>query len=284
MDPNTTGVAAQRFDLLNGLPAGTTVHSFENIMGYFNKTRAHKNALFHDKTNNEYLVFTDAPANEFQRFKDSESQAVKHARWLYFWSTGILIMKFGNGMHDYSCALTTFPGFVYVNIRDMDFQREVRIRPTIVHYGDISKRFDACWSPLNDLSQRTLVMEMGLSESKPQLDLQAIHWLIAAESPVQVVFTMELNREKEEIVLRKWERPDTGSFRRSLRNTSSPEQLVTGEVTISHENKVGVASSAMELPFSKIVGRDPDPNKPHERDFLIPKADLGILAEHVWMG
>lgn len=125
-------------------------------------------------------------------------------------------MKLGNGMHDYPCALATFPGFVYDNIHDMDLRREVGIRPTMVRYGDISKRFDACWSPLNDRSQRTLVMKMGLSESKPQLDLQAIHWLTAAESPVQVVLTMGLNKEKEEIVLRKWERPDTGNFRRSI--------------------------------------------------------------------
>lgn len=80
MDPDTTGVAAKRFELLKGLPAGTTVHHFENIMGFFNKTRAHKNAMFHDKTYNEYLVFTDVPANEFKRIEESESQVIKHAR------------------------------------------------------------------------------------------------------------------------------------------------------------------------------------------------------------
>ncbi|EFR02849.1 hypothetical protein MGYG_05850 [Nannizzia gypsea CBS 118893] len=130
----------------------------------------------------------------------------------------------------------------------------------------------------NDMQWPTLAVEVGLSESKNKLAIDAQGWLEAEGSRTCVVITAKLERDTPRITFGRWEL-DFPPFRPITRNYQ-PIGSIKQEVIATHEGGVTRVSGDMTIPFEKICGR---PRQgPMEADIIIGRAAFKEISERSW--
>lgn len=176
-----------------------------------------------------------------------------------------------------------------MSLMGLRWEMDTLITP-IISIGDWYRVAGCCWSPAgNDTS---LILEVGLSESSEELANIAKGWLETPGSTVQMVVTIDINRDEARVRITLWELGTTMAQSPSTRRAAAIEiSRLNGETVVVGEqypdschnrfdNGESFPTTELVLPFEKIVGRSPE--EWFEKDFRIYKVELEHLAELVW--
>ncbi|CAG8919150.1 unnamed protein product [Penicillium salamii] len=247
-------------------------------------------ALQHNETQNQYLVFTSVPSIQASRLSDERSRTSKYCRFFFNAETGILIAKImPNFVHDF--AIRSFEKVIDFELHTIQVHRHIRsFGSATTKIGNWTKEADACWAPVETDARLSFVVEIGLPESTQHLALDAHGWLESDSPSVNLVVTISIKRNTPEILLRQWE---LGPRQSGVVKRSSPRSAhctsflklsrtnnttsVTGE---SYIDGITTTTTHLDLPFNKIVNRPP--RQPPERDLVIPEQELRSFAEDIW--
>lgn len=249
-----------------------------------------RQALQQRKTHDQYLLFTSVPKAEFSSLSEDLSQASKFCRFSYNSETGTLVTKV-MPTPEHEIAAATFQNLIFLELHAMDLDDEVDTLNTMtVTIGSWKKQADCCWAPASQSTALSLVAEVGLSESSQKLAIDARGWLEISTLSVQLVITIEINRQTPEVIIHRWElRPrqyplSTRSSPFSARRTATLKLSHTNNATSvtgeSQTDNTTTTVTQLDLPFEKVVGRPPNP--PHERDFVISEQQLRKFGEKIW--
>lgn len=173
-----------------------------------------------------------------------------------------------------------FDGTMLRKLQDADWISSMHpLRASRVQYGNLVKEPDASWAP-KSLKTPTIVLEIGLSESKNHLAIVAQAWLEADGSKTNMVITVKISRRKPLIVLSKWEKIMSASrpMTRSYRNLMVASK--TAEISIYHQDSRTKATGNLVISAEKMLGR---PSSTGEAaDITFTHQDLETMAEEAW--
>ncbi|KAJ5226216.1 hypothetical protein N7468_007441 [Penicillium chermesinum] len=263
----------------------TTGKSLQRSMEY------RRQALYEDRTRDQYLVFTSVPAAQACRLSDERSETSKYCRLFFNTKTGTLIAKV-RPENVYELAIRSFDMLVFYALHAMNVHDDVVASGSVtVDVGNWTMEADSCFAPASGNLDLSFCMVIGLSESERKLALHARGWLETYSSSVKVVVTISLKREYPDIILYRWELVAPrgyGVLPRSSRLLARPTAFVqisrtddTTSVTgASYTNGRTTTTTQLDLPFEKVVGRPP--HGPLERDLVIPEQELRKFAEQIW--
>ncbi|CAG8888512.1 unnamed protein product [Penicillium egyptiacum] len=227
-----------------------------------------------------------SPPAQFSRLTDDRSRTSKYCRFSFNTETGLLIAKvLPKPAHE--LAIRLFDSLMTLRLHDMHVHDEVLpFGSTTVEAGKWKKEADSSWAPAST-NMPSFVVEVGLSESKPQLARDAHGWLTHSSSVI--VVTISIKRNAPDIILCRWEVvPRAGVHTRSsplsprctavlkLSRTDN-RTSVRGE---SYTNGTTTTTIQLDLPFHKVAGHPP--HRPSERDIVIHTGELRHFAEHIW--
>lgn len=264
-------------------------HTFTDQRAFLQLLKTQQQALIADKTREQFLIVISVPEAEFPRLAD-EANGLP-ARLSYHRKTGMIIAKIIPGI-DQDFAVETFRGSIgtQINIMGLRWEMDTFITLTI-SIGAWYRVADCCWSPVGQNPK--LVLEAGLSESYDKLASTAKCWLETLGTSVQMVVTININKDEAKILITLWECGISASAQLpSTRRTAvieisrlNDETVVFGERNPdicynSPDEKESFPITDLVLPFEKVVGRPSE--EWFERDFKVHKVELEHLAEEVW--
>ncbi|KAL3456198.1 hypothetical protein BJX64DRAFT_294305 [Aspergillus heterothallicus] len=138
---------------------------------------------------------------------------------------------------------------------------------------------DLAWQPMHidpgrNYNWPTMVLEVALSESQAKLQSDVRWWFLAPppDGVVNILLTLRIARDKEEIVIDKWERSvphDRGHL----------EQRVVVSRTRRTGN-ISIQGSPLVIGFEKLFLRPP--LTPDEVDLQLDDWKLQFIAERIW--
>ncbi|KAL2864452.1 uncharacterized protein BJX67DRAFT_220253 [Aspergillus lucknowensis] len=141
------------------------------------------------------------------------------------------------------------------------------------------KQADTAWQPMRIIPGRdyhwpTMVLEVALSERRSKLQSDIRWWFRAPPQAgaVSIVLTLRINRNKEEIIIDKWERstaPDRGHLKQRVVVSRSQR---AGNITID--------GAPLIIGFNNVFLRPP--LTPEEVDLQLDDEKLEFIAEMIW--
>lgn len=136
---------------------------------------------------------------------------------------------------------------------------------------NLVKEPDRSWGPAA-VHYPTCVLEVGLSESLRQLDLDAKHWIENELSHVTQVVTVKIYPRRYEIIFAIW------------RRTASRRAEKDDEIYVElHEGRPIVRNNRhLHLSFEQIFERPPTSGTA-ESDIIFTARELGSMARRVWL-
>ncbi|KAN0074148.1 hypothetical protein V8E54_008085 [Elaphomyces granulatus] len=241
----------------------------------------HLFALEKNKTSQQYMLFSNVPPEITEKVnKDFQASA----RFSYNAFTRTLIIKMVLPEHE--IASIEFEHFIYDELKRMNVWKEINSCGIIkVKLGNWIKQADQCWAPPRQKPVKPfMILEVGLSQSRNQLARDAHGWLESPGTSVRLAITMNINRQRPEILITPWKpcpKPChvvTRAASQERINLATPSEVVT----ITRPNNITTVSSDITLPFKAVMGREPRPHTA-ETDFNITKEQLKDLAERIWV-
>lgn len=285
MDQKTLTKKLDEDIYLRDLPLDTGKHVYTGLdeFWYFIDM---ENAQFNDPgsgRSSEYVVFLNVSNETFTQDFDI---AIHKSSWQLFNShnpsTEILVVKMATTREH------EIPHSRLANLLIMKLTWMNGANLSLVMYGAAQvetpsrrKKPDVQFAPRKLPQGRsrqwpTLVMETGYSESKPQLDRDAMWWIKESKGDVKVAVTIAVNRRKPEIVFRRWGPARTGQL----------EPVLQQSVVVSKtrgQSEVNVSNGPLVIPFSELFLRQPvEANS--EGDIIFTDEELEDLAQEEWEG
>jgi hypothetical protein len=207
-------------------------HTLTDHTAFLQLLKTQKQALHVDKTREQFLVVKSVPEAEFSQLAD---EATKLPVLLsYHRKKGTLLAKIIPGI-DQHFAVNAFRGSIgtQVSLMGLRWELDTLITPTI-SIGDWYRVADCCWSPAG--KNPSLVLEVGLSESSEKLASTAKGWLGTPGSSVQMVVTIDINRDKARVLITLWELGTTMAQSPSTRRAAAIEaSRLNGETVVVGE-------------------------------------------------
>lgn len=237
-------------------------------------------ALQGKTTNNQYLVFTDVPKHIHAQLTEKTSRLTKTSRLKYNNNGTLIIKVMPEPVHE--VAAGNFDRYITAALDTMGVGQELdALRSTTVEIGSFKKEADAAWGPRGRDTILNLILEIGLSESRPHLSMDARGWLETPTSTVQVAVLVGINRTQPEIEIRRFELAPPRRYHVATR--ASPDSAIcTQAIRVHRVNGTTVVNGgALVLPFDKVLGRPP--RTPAEGNITISVADLQFYAEGIWL-
>ena len=273
----TSGTSQDSFD---ELAKNAQVIQFKSIGDVTKRLNDCHMALLGDRTREQFLFFAGVPESVVTKLSDEASRPSKLSRVLYSPKTSTLVLKVVPGP-DHEIATRELSSEILLQLNQMNVLHEIdEFGSSTVRIGDRVKEADMSWAPSGQTGQLSTVVETGLSESSRRLALNARGWLETAGSTVELVVTLDLNRDAPQMAVKRWElhpRPPFPATRNAPEAMASTVQTIT--VSRGSTSTTSVSDS-LTLPFAKFVGRDP--NNSDETDLVIGKQALARMAERVW--
>jgi hypothetical protein len=226
---------------------------------------------------------------EFENLSDDESSTSKICRFTYDLDTKILICKVMPSQA-YERAIKFFDLLITLELHTMSLHKSVlNDGAARVEIGSWRKEADSCWRPRGTTGKLSLVLEMGMFETKAHLAIVARAW-VETES-AKLVVTVHINRTKPEITLKLWNLVPSPAFsplRQPPSLTASYTQsisLIRTEAGTTVSGKVlkngeWTATTSLEISFIDMMGRLPA--SPLERNIVLSEESLVELAEVIW--
>lgn len=252
---------------------------FTSLQSLRRRLNDRREALEKDTTRNQYLVFSNVSESIASNLSDDSCPVSKFARLSYNVTTEILLVKI-MPRPEHEVASLAFLLCIEDEIRAMNLGDEIEaVGSATIQIGNWRKEADQSWAPPARDTRLSMILEIGLSESARKLAQDSRGWLETAGSTIQVVITMNIDRNRPQITVRHWE---LGPRLSTTVTCGSPQSAhCVNEITITRANTTTTVSGDLTLPFRKIVGRVRNPSS-SERDFFIAQTKLERVAEKVW--
>ncbi|KAF7718704.1 Uncharacterized protein PECH_001485 [Penicillium ucsense] len=230
-----------------------------------------------------YAKFTNVPADiAKQKFR-------KGCQQLYDAATQLLIVTVPGLAHD--TAVGKFTWFFTTSCQTAGIELVIPTSSARVHGVQGYKEPDGSWSPEEVPTGRnpiwpSVVLEVGLSESRRKLRADAAWWLANANSAgqVNVVILISINRAVAEIIFESvvLEQPPThlrGGRKQSRLQTRQSIKVTRPPGGTSQPITTVPSTLPFTITFEEIMCRSPIPP---EADMAIPIAALEGIARNVW--
>ncbi|RDW78885.1 uncharacterized protein DSM5745_05737 [Aspergillus mulundensis] len=239
----------------------------------------------------EWFLLEGLPRDAFeQHFCLAETSPFRN--WsAYSSSLNRLVARMPREAHE--IATSTFLELITEAQIAMGLRRSLRsLLATTAYQGGDAKQADNAWIPAHTPIGRrrtrfdqinadpaqgrpwpSAVLEVGLSDSESERKLKGDvrWWLRASSAEVRLVFTININRTRPELVIESWvPHPHRDGGR--LDSTVTIEKDEDGRVT--------VRGAPLVISFERLFLRAPDGER--EGDIEIEEGDLQDLAEAVW--
>ncbi|KAL4784101.1 hypothetical protein BJX76DRAFT_367850 [Aspergillus varians] len=261
------------------------------IPGLFIPTHAHTGLLKYDGypsfvASLQRNLYTGCEVLEFSG--SDSNRPLKSAKFSYNFLTKLLIIKMPGLAHETLTGL--FKAMIDKQLVTMGVFDELvpRASPMAV-MGNWAKEPNACWAPesTDDLS---VVLEVGASESAPQLAIDARGWLETPGTTVKICITIDLGPENN-LTIDMW-RLGRRVYTVSSRNLPSPAirmqhvKILHGETGPEiHGWKIDQSTGAIptheiRLDFTTFVGRPAVTD--FEQDIVIDRNRLIKFANKFW--
>lgn len=225
-----------------------------------------QHSLLHDENPlSQYLRFSGVSKPQFEEIASDES-SLKFTRLDYDHSCQSLIVKIMPGF-SHECIAARICDDITFQIRQMGLRHQTcRGGATAIQLLTRTKEPDNCWfiSPLDP--QPTVVVELGVSESARQLELDARWWIEAAGAVDKTVMTINVNRLRSKLHFIIWKRP----------KDSNPHDLPprNGDAfRVYKEQSITIECDQQSMPHLTGVRNDPVTGSIEEIDHL--RLELG---------
>ncbi|ODM16824.1 hypothetical protein SI65_07789 [Aspergillus cristatus] len=259
-------------------------HTFTDQTAFLQLLKTQQQDLLAEKTREQFLIVKSVLEAEFPRLADGATKLP--SRLSYHRKTGTLIAKIIPGLYR-DFAVETFRGSIgtQINLMGLRWEMDTSITPTI-SIGDWYRVADCCWSPAGQ--NPSLFLEVGLLESSGRLASTAKGWLEIPGSTVQMVVTIDINKDEARVLITLWELGTTFAQPPSTRRAATIEIFRLNDKTVvvgddcynSPDEEESIPITDLVLPFEKVVGRPSE--EWLERDFRVHKVELEHLAEGIW--
>jgi hypothetical protein len=269
------------------LPPQTPIIPFTTKDEATSRAEIHADALEDGHLKGQYLVFTNVPQSAMDYWCWSDKGVLHSGRFNYSKASQIMVLKIPKPdiLHEVLCAWD----HVW-HLKEYDiglYEKENRDEYYIFHgylsqliFVDMIKQTDRYYrtGPLRG-GGCTVVIEAGLPCAEARLDFDARRWLEAEGGNVSMAVAVVVWEVLERIVVKTWEYVGTET---GEEEKGKGEIACTQEVVIRRRNGKTVSTGGMRFPFKTIFGREPDPNKPVERDIVLEESDLVRVGKRAW--
>ncbi|EPS29982.1 hypothetical protein PDE_04932 [Penicillium oxalicum 114-2] len=230
-----------------------------------------------------YAKFTNVPPDV------AEKKFRKGCRQLYDAATRLLIVTVLGLAHH--TAAGTFAWFFTISCQTARIELVAPTASARVYGAQGYKEPDGSWSPEEVPAGRnpiwpSVVLEVGLSESRRKLRADAAWWLTNSAGQVNVVILIFINRAVAEIVFESvvLQQPPTSLDLRSGRRQCQLETRQSITVTrppggVNQPITTSPDTLPFTITFEELMCRSP---LPPEADMAIPIAALEGIARNVW--
>ncbi|PGH35893.1 hypothetical protein GX50_01218 [[Emmonsia] crescens] len=266
-----------RGEFLQDLPPSTSEYEFKGVKDILQKSEYEYSLLEHDPTKGQFTVFNNVPPEPID---SGNTEAIGHLFSSYHTSLKILIIK-----------IPLRPHQVLAREFDLLLVPKARQIAEIFAVGRVtvkgttrSKAPDCAYQPGTfpagrDEKWPSVVLEIGLSESRAKLERDCHWWLNDSRGEVKIALGISINRTCKEIIIKRWElqlRPTRGDP-----NSTAPAPIATQEIAITSPQNSGnitVNGAPLILEFAKMFLRQPV----SQADAQITKTELKTLAQRAW--
>lgn len=239
-------------------------------------------------TGHEVLEFSGVSAKDFEFLASDLNRPLKSAKLSYNFLTKLLTVKMPGFAHETLTGL--FKAMVDQQLFAMGVFNEFVPRASLLTVlGNWAKEPDACWAPelTDDL---TVVLEVGASESAPQLAINAKGWLETPRTTVKTCITINLSRANN-LTIEVWQL-GRRVYAVSSRNLPSSAvrvqhvEILNGEAGPEihgwkiDQNSDALPTDEVQLDFAMFVGRPAATNL--EQDIVIDRNLLMAFANRFW--
>ncbi|GKZ19346.1 hypothetical protein AbraIFM66951_005576 [Aspergillus brasiliensis] len=227
--------------------------------------------LYYDTDPNKtpYLHFTNVPHTLITQSLELDRFVQTKARITYDYPSRTLIMKGGSRRLEFAKGLfeTSLSGYRYAT----GLRRGIiPCGAATVAEGDVVKEPDLSWYPRNlppgqGRKWPHMVLHVGWPEGLEYLRREAKLWLEWSKGDVKTVVLMDIG--EKEMGIEKWVTGDEGP------------QMVQRVLVRKTENGLAALNAPFVMTFQELFLRDPDPEKPQEKDWVLDVEQLGEYLE-----
>jgi hypothetical protein len=147
--------------------------------------------------------------------------------------------------------------------------------------GNATKSSDGAIGPRKE-NYMTFVLEVEFSESGPHLAASSHLWLEAKASHVEQVLAVNINRKKAHIRFEIWERRRQGRVPRGASEAPVRGYRTEEVLAILDDDKRPQVIGTLAISFTKLLEREPVPEKGEPPFFILTAADIEDVAVRVW--
>lgn len=214
----------------------------------------------------QYAVFLDTPLKKVKKMTEEDCLPFNMH---YDIPTETLVLK-ARGLAAWQVPISGLASAISRKSFDMGLDLNMMgAGRTTQFFSKTIKEPDYSWivEPAPGAYRVSVTAETGQPQSWERLNVCAQRWIEDERSEVQIaiVFTTDIIEKVVEVVV--WEN--------MMPFGSRPAVKKTQHICIWRgEDGRGVASDEMVLPFRKVMGRDPNPHRPLEKDFVFSIDDL----------
>ncbi|KKZ60372.1 hypothetical protein EMCG_04887 [[Emmonsia] crescens] len=262
-------------EFLQDLPSSTSEYEFKGVKDILKKSEYEYSLLEHDLTKGQFIIFNNVPP---ETIDSGNTEAIGHLFSSYHMSLKILIIKMPLRPHE-----------VLAREFDLLLVPKARQISEIFAVGSVtvkgttrSKAPNCAYQPETfpagrDEKWPSVVLEIGLPESRTKLERDCHWWLNDSRGEVKIALGISINRTRKEIIIKRWElqrRPTRGDP-----NATAP--MATQEIAITSPQNSGniiVDGAPLILEFAKMFLRQPV----SQADIQITQTELETLAQRVW--
>ena len=233
-----------------------------------------------DPARNPFILFYNLPRQEFQlRFEsDSDSNIAKLKKLDYLERVETLIVEMLSSPHEQAGSLFDQLLFHKLTQMHVNTRRDLRTqRDANVKASDRNKQPGASYSPAaTDFPGRddwpTVVVEVGLSESRQKVEESVKWWLTASEGRVRTAIAIDIAmRQAQRLVVDKWEMPS---------DIATPVRSSSVTLFREQDGNIGMQGDAeLVIQFQRLFLRNPAPG---QGDIVFTRDDLEELADCTW--
>lgn len=228
------------------------------------------NAWDHDSLGDHTVLITGFPIESFSIDDEEPPPYPSSCKALYLTDSKILVLT-KPGLPHIEVTLL-FSRRLDSKLFDMNCEEEnVPSGRATRSIGNVKIEPDASWEPFRT-NYPTCVLESAFSESNGALGRNSKIWLEHNDSHVTQVITVQVYRNRPEIVFTVWKKGE---------EQREPRAVVDQEVYIKLEEGRPTASGELCLSFEKLFERPPRPGTA-ESDFVFSARELGGIARIVW--
>jgi hypothetical protein len=218
----------------------------------------------------------------YSRFREliSEDTGLYHLKLTYFRKEELGLFKMASAPHQ------TIASHIIVGLStkmiSAGLKDDISIRSAVKSdLGNAEKASDGALGPRHG-TYATFVIEVAFSETGPHLVASSHLWLEAEGSHVKQVLAVNIDQKKAHIRFEIWEHRRQGRVPRGASEAPVRGYRTEEVLAILDDDKRPQVIGTLAISFTKLLEREPVPEKGEPPFFILTAADIEDVAVRVW--